>query len=293
MSMGGDDKDMKASRARQRAFADRSAEGIFDIVGKMLGLSDSFFADYIQPMMDKVGGQVDFAIDNFNELAGMSKEWAMKREQIFDEQGAPGLKAFMDRALGFNEDEYAAETGRRAIGDLSNQARIAEQIQERQMGARGINPNSGVAMAGKQAGNMSLALAKADAMDQARKAATQRGDQFASAAGQMGLQMAGLSAPLLGMSGQMTGASVDALNPLMQATSYGGQFRMAGLQGAGNLLGGIFGSANSADMQLTRDMAEARQQNAAGIGSMIGRGLGVGIGVMSGRPDLAVRSLIG
>ena len=292
MSMGGADKGTVKFKKDQQALAKETQAKLFDISDKLMALSDTFFDDYIQPVISQLGDQVDFAIDNFDNLRETALSWAQTREDIFQTQGIAGLNAFMDRALNFNEQEYAAREGALAVGDIANQEAIAKDTMQRQLAARGVNANSGAALAGLQGVGINASLAKANAWTQARRAAETRGDQFASAAGQMGLQMAGLSAPLLGQAGTYTGMGVDTTNAQLQGLGLGWDTKTGGLRAAGSILSPIQQQASANTASAVKSIADQNAQSAAGFGSLLGKVAGVGIGLASGNPLAVTKGLL-
>lgn len=299
MSMGGGaDKGTTRFKKDQQALARETQGKLFDISDKLVALSDTFFDDYIQPVISQLGDQVDFAIDNFDNLRETALSWAQTREDVFQTQGVEGLNFFMDRMLGrdtsqyFNEQEYAAREGALAVGDIANQEAIAKETMQRQMAARGVNPNSGVAMAGLQGAGINASLAKAQAWTQARRAAETRGDQLASSAGQMGVQMSGLAAPYLGQAGTYTGMGVDTTNAQLQGLSLGWETKTGGLRAAGGILSPIQQQASANTAAAVKSIADQKAQSSAGFGSLLGKVAGVGVGLATGNPLAVTQGLM-
>lgn len=282
MSMGGADEGLTKFKKEQSKLAGQTQDKLFDIADQLANLSDSFFTEYVQPILTQLGDNVGTAIQNFDDIYQSTQNMIDTRENIFQTEGVAGLKAFMDRALGFNEQEYAAREGALAVGDISNQEAIAKETMQRQLAARGVNATSGAALAGLQGVGINASLAKAAAWTQARRAAEARGDQFASAAGQMGIQMSGLPAPYLGTNMAAAGAGVDATNAQLQGTQFGWNTKVSGLQAAGSILSPMHQQASANTANAVTNIANQNSQNMAGLGKLAGTAAGVGLSLFPG-----------
>lgn len=271
---------------------------LFSYADDLIDVHNQYYDDNIAPLISGLSEQVDYAIDNFENLRTTAMDWAQTRENIFQTQGVEGINFFMDRVLGrdtsqyFDEEEYAATEARRAVGDIENQRQIASETFQRQLSARGVNPNSGQALAGLQMAGLNASLAKASAYDQARRVATQRGDSLATAAGNAGIQLSGLAAPYLAQAGTYTGMGVDVSNAQLQATSLGLQAKTGGLVAAGNIISPMNQQAMSGEGQAVQAIAQQKAQDAAGWGSLIGKVAGVGIGLATGNPLAVTKGLL-
>jgi hypothetical protein len=127
--------------------------------------------------------------------------------------------------------QAAAATGR-AFG-------VQQGMGQRAMAARGVNPNSGAAMALQAQGNLGLAAQRANAMTNARTQAEQLGFARRMDVTGLGRNLAGASTAAYG------GANTAGSSGMSTAMAPGGQY-MQGLQQAGQTYGSILNSQTSA-----------------------------------------------
>jgi hypothetical protein len=107
------------------------------------------------------------------------------------------------------------------------------------MAARGVNPNSGAALALQSQGNLGLAAQRANAMTGARTQAEQLG--FARR-----MDVTGLGRNLAGASTAAYGGATSAGSAGMNTAMAPGSQRMTGMAQAGQTMGNVLGSQTSA-----------------------------------------------
>ena len=139
----------------------------------------------------------------------------------------------------FNTEGYREQLAGQAAAAAGRAFGVQQEMGQRAMAARGVNPNSGAAMALQAQGNLGLAAQRANAMTGARTQAEQLG--FARR-----MDVTGLGRGLAGAStaayGGATGAGTAGMNVAMAP---GDQYSR-GMSSAGQTYGGILNSQTSA-----------------------------------------------
>lgn len=139
----------------------------------------------------------------------------------------------------FNTEGYREQLAGQAAAAAGRAFGVQQEMGQRAMAARGVNPNSGAAMAMQAQGNLGLAAQRANAMTGARTQAEQLG--FARR-----MDVTGLGRGLAGAStaayGGATGAGTAGMNVAMAP---GDQYSR-GMSSAGQTYGGILNSQTSA-----------------------------------------------
>jgi hypothetical protein len=132
----------------------------------------------------------------------------------------------------FNTEGYREQLAGQAAAAAGRAFGVQQDMGQRAMAARGVNPNSGAAMAMQAQGNLGLAAQRANAMTGARTQAEQLG--FARR-----MDVTGLGRGLAGAStaayGGATGAGTAGMNVAMAP---GNQFQQ-GMSGAGTTMGNV------------------------------------------------------
>jgi hypothetical protein len=139
----------------------------------------------------------------------------------------------------FNTEGYREQLAGQAAAAAGRAFGVQQEMGQRAMAGRGVNPNSGAAMALQAQGNLGLAAQRANAMTGARTQAEQLG--FARR-----MDVTGLGRGLAGASTAAYGGATSAGSAGMNtAMAPGGQY-MQGLGQAGQTYGGIMNSQTSA-----------------------------------------------
>lgn len=139
----------------------------------------------------------------------------------------------------FNTEAYREQLAGQAAAAAGRAFGVQQGMGQRAMAARGVNPNSGAAMAMQAQGNLGLAAQRANAMTGARTQAEQLGFARRMDVTGLGRNLAGASTAAY--SGA-TGAGTAGMNVAMAP---GGQ-AMQGMQQAGQTMGNVLSSQTSA-----------------------------------------------
>jgi hypothetical protein len=163
----------------------------------------------------------------------------------------------------FNTEGYREQLAGQAAAAAGRAFGVQQEMGQRAMASRGVNPNSGAAMAMQAQGNLGLAAQRANAMTGARTQAEQLG--FARR-----MDVTGLGRGLAGAStAAYQGATGAGSAGLGSAMAPGGQY-MQGLGQAGQTYGGILNSQTSA--------YNTAQSKADPFASIVGMGVGAWAG---------------
>jgi len=139
----------------------------------------------------------------------------------------------------FNTEGYREQLAGQAAAAAGRAFGVQQEMGQRALAGRGVNPNSGAAMALQAQGNLGLAAQRANAMTGARTQAEQLG--FARR-----MDVTGLGRGLAGASTAAYGGATSAGSAGMNtAMAPGGQY-MQGLQQTGQTRGSILNSQTSA-----------------------------------------------
>jgi hypothetical protein len=160
----------------------------------------------------------------------------------------------------FSTEGYREQLAGQAAAAAGRAFGVQQEMGQRAMAARGVNPNSGAAMALQAQGNLGLAAQRANAMTGARTQAEQLG--FARR-----MDVTGLGRGLAGAStAAYQGANTAGSSSMNTAMAPGGQY-MQGLQQAGGTMGSVLNSQTSA---YNAGMAQADP-----FATIVGTGLGI------------------
>jgi hypothetical protein len=139
----------------------------------------------------------------------------------------------------FSTEGYREQLAGQAAAAAGRAFGVQQDMGQRAMAARGVNPNSGAAMALQAQGNLGLAAQRANAMTGARTQAEQLG--FARR-----MDVTGLGRNLAGAStAAYQGATSAGTAGMNTAMAPGSQYQQ-GMQQAGQTYGGILNSQTSA-----------------------------------------------
>jgi hypothetical protein len=167
----------------------------------------------------------------------------------------------------FNTEGYREQLAGQAAAAAGRAFGVQQEMGQRALASRGVNPNSGAAMAMQAQGNLGLAAQRANAMTGARTQAEQLG--FARR-----MDVTGLGRGLAGASTAAyqgaTGAGSAGMNTAMAP---GGQY-MQGLGQAGQTMGNV--------MSTQANVYNTAQSKADPFASVIGMGLGAYAGGFGG-----------
>jgi hypothetical protein len=163
-----------------------------------------------------------------NELMQMGREDRQYQMDTF----RPVERGLVADAERFSTEGFREQQARDAAAATGRAFGVQQDMSQRAMASRGVNPNSGAAMALQAQGNLGLAAQRANAMTGARTQAEQLG--FARRMDVTGLGR-GLSGTSQGAYGAATGAGSAGINTSMAP---GNQFQQ-GMAGAGATMGNI------------------------------------------------------
>jgi hypothetical protein len=139
----------------------------------------------------------------------------------------------------FNTEGYREQLAGQAAAAAGRAFGVQQEMGQRAMAGRGVNPNSGAAMALQAQGNLGLAAQRANAMTGARTQAEQLG--FARR-----MDVTGLGRGLAGASTAAYGGATSAGSAGMNTAMAPGNQRTAGMQQAGQTMGTVLNSQTSA-----------------------------------------------
>jgi hypothetical protein len=167
----------------------------------------------------------------------------------------------------FSTEGYREQLAGQAAAAAGRAFGVQQDMGQRAMAARGVNPNSGAAMALQAQGNLGLAAQRANAMTGARTQAEQLG--FARR-----MDVTGLGRGLAGAStAAYQGANTAGSSSMNTAMAPGGQY-MQGLQQAGGTMGNVLNSQTS--------VYNTAQSQADPLASIVGMGIGAYAGGFGG-----------
>jgi hypothetical protein len=170
-------------------------------------------------------------------------------------------------AQNFSTEGYREQLAGQAAAAAGRAFGVQQDMGQRAMAARGVNPNSGAAMALQAQGNLGLAAQRANAMTGARTQAEQLG--FARR-----MDVTGLGRGLAGAStAAYQGANTAGSSSMNTAMAPGGQY-MQGLQQAGGTMGSVLNSQTS--------VYNTAQSQADPFATVVGMGLGAYAGGFGG-----------
>lgn len=242
------------------------------------------------------------------EMTDLTMNQARKAEEDYNTLYRPLEQRLVNEANVAGSAEEQALAAGRVGADVQRQIDAQREMQGRQMGQMGINPNSGRFESMNRADAIRSAAARSGAMTGARESERARGDAMRANMANFGRGIAGAASGNAGSGYNMAGGlnnaanfglNMNSANNAALIGSYG-----AGLQGlgmSGNSLAGAGSLNNSAasiyNNQYQNQLAawKAKQQSRSsalgGIGSLVGAGVGLFAG--GGLQGAALGSKIG
>jgi hypothetical protein len=222
---------------------------------EQLAFSKRQYAE-MAPLAQQVYGQ---QMDAQRQQMDQAQNYFDYQQQTF----RPVEQGLVRDAERFSTEGYREQLAGQAAAAAGRAFGVQQEMGQRAMASRGVNPNSGAAMALQAQGNLGLAAQRANVMTGARQQAEQLG--FARR-----MDVTGLGRGLAGAStAAYQGATGAGSAGLGSAMAPGGQY-MQGLGQAGQTYGGILGSQTSA--------YNTAQSKADPFASIIGMGVGAWAG---------------
>ncbi len=197
--------------------------------------------------------QLAFAKQQYQEMAPIARQIAglqmqaqtqqmQQAKDYYDYQTGtfrPVEQGLVRDAQAFNSEAYREQLARDAAAASAQAFGQTQAMASRAAAARGINPNSGAALAMQNQNMLGLSAQRAQAMTGARTQAEQLGWARRMDAAGLGRGLAGASTAAYGGA---TGAGTSGMNTSMAP---GTQYQ-AGLAGAGQTAGGVLNAQTSA-----------------------------------------------
>lgn len=150
----------------------------------------------------------------FDDQASSQLEFAKEQQDRYKETFRPVEDRIAQDAMSWDSDERQAEMAAQARADVMGNAAAAQQQQNRQMAAMGVDPRSGRFQGANRASTLQTALASAGAQNAARDNVRQQAQSLRQGAAALGQQV------------NQTGQQANQLG--MQATSAGHQATLSG-----------------------------------------------------------------
>jgi hypothetical protein len=189
----------------------------------------------------------------------------------------PVEDAFVKTAQEYDTPEKQAEAAATARADVLAASEAAKASGVRQMAAMGISPESGRFAGITRAQDTNTALAAADAQNKARQVVRDKGLALKADAINMGKGLASSTAAAAGL-GLNAGNSAVANNATANSQfNAKGQIMGQGFQGAigaNNSAGGILNNLYGNQLNAWSAQQQANAASAAGIGKLVGQGIG-------------------
>lgn len=178
--------------------------------------------DRAAPIMESIANQ---------QMAAQAEQMSQARDYYNYQQSTfrPLERSIVADAQNFNTEAYRNQLANQAAADTGRAFGVANAVNRRQMGAMGVNPNSGRFATTSNASGLTQAAARANAMTGTRERAVQMGYARQLDAAGLGRGLAGASAAAYG--GATNAGSQAGLNAQSAGQNY-----MAGMaQGAGTI----------------------------------------------------------
>ena len=204
------------------------------------------------PMRELGEQQLAFAKQQYAEMRPLAErvygqqmaaqEQQMRQAQDYynyqQETFRPVERGLVADAQRFSTEGYREQQARDAAAATGKAFGVQQQMGQRAMAARGVNPNSGAAMALQAQGNLGLAAQRANAMTGARNQAEQMG--YARR-----LDVTGLGRGLAGASTAAYGGATNAGTAGMNVAMAPGNQYQQGLSSTGQTYGNILNNQTS------------------------------------------------
>ena len=150
----------------------------------------------------------------FDDQAASQFDFAREQQDRYKESFRPIEDRVAQDAMTWDSPERQAAMAAQARADVMGNAAMAQQQQNRQLSAMGVDPRSGRFQGQNRAGNLQTALASAGAQNAARDSVRQQAQGLRQGAAALGMQV------------NQTGQQASQLG--MQATSAGHQAKLSG-----------------------------------------------------------------
>jgi hypothetical protein len=236
--------------------------------------------DRAAPIMESIANQ---------QMAAQAEQMAQARDYYNYQQSTfrPLERSIVADAQNFNTEAYRNQLANQAAADTGRAFGIANQVNARQMGAMGVNPNSGRFATTNNASNLTQAAARANAMTGTRERAAQMG--YARQ-----LDAAGLGRGLAGASAAAYGGATGAGSAAGMSAQSAGQNFMGNMGAAGNTynsgfntqisgLSSILNNQTNAYVNGGTDIAGSIGGIMGGVANMYSSGAGAALGFPSDR----------
>ena len=205
--------------------------GMESLGREQLAFSKRQYAE-MMPLAQQVYGQ---QMDAQRQQMGQAQNYFDYQQQTF----RPVEQGLVRDAERFSTEGYREQLAGQAAAAAGRAFGVQQDMGQRAMAARGVNPNSGAAMALQAQGNLGLAAQRANAMTGARNQAEQMGWARRMDVTGLGRGLAGAStAAYSGATGAGSAGMASAMAPGNQFTQGMGQ--------AGQTMGGVLNSQTSA-----------------------------------------------
>lgn len=218
--------------------------------------------------------------------------WAREDRTRTKEVFQPLQDEFIQAAREYDTPEKQAQAAAEARADVVKSMGLQSQANNRQMARMGINPNSGRFQEQTRLDNLNTALASAGAQNAARtqvrdKALALKGDAINIGSG---LPSSAAAAYGLGMNAgnSATGNAVQANGNWRANVGIVGQGMQGAMQGyanQGNILNSLYGN----QVQAWSAKQQANATSSAGLGQLIGTGIGAYAALSDGRTKTIIK----
>lgn len=230
-----------------------------------------------QVEQDKIAKQI---ADQQMAASKQSQEWATADRDRYETVFQPLQDEFIDTAKNWDSAERQDKLSAEAKADVSNNANLARQANERNMASMGVNPTSGRYAGVARAGELATGLASAGAENNARNQVRKEGVAMRADAVNMGNGLAVNPATSLGLSsstgsaayGTTAGNNAQAAG-LGSIMGQGYQGAMNGYNSQANILNQQYGNQLQAWQAQTQADAQSSSSLWGGLGSAAGMGL--------------------
>lgn len=222
--------------------------------------------------------QMDSQIAAGKELQNFNMDLARKYDSRYWDTTAKYQDKVYNAVDSYDTEANREQIAGQASADIERAAAAGRSTLNRNMQRMGLNPNSGAYRSGMRQDAMATSLGKAGAMTMAREAARREGLNMKAMAAGMGGNLSGASAGYAGAAG---GAAQLGMSGIQGAQ---GGFNSANSAWGANMgtASNAYGNMGQLGMGLTNMQFQANRANAAGVNSLIGKGIGFGLGKWGG-----------
>jgi hypothetical protein len=252
--------------------ADRAAQLSYDLGQDQLAFSRRQYEE-MKPLAQRVA---DSQIAAQDEQMRQGRDYFNYQQETF----RPVERGLVADATRFSTEGYREQLAGQAAAAAGRAFGVQQDMSQRAMASRGVNPNSGAGMALQSQNMLGLAAQRANAMTGARTQAEQLGFARRMDVTGLGRNLAGASTAAYGSATSAGTAGVNSAmapgNQFMQGMGQAGNTMMAGSGQALNAYGSLYSGANQAAM--------GAQNNYMGLlGGLVGMGGTVAAAKFGGR----------